>query len=214
MRIAHSVLTAFLVVSGIPSVCFGQIVIPYRPHEAVDRLDNPVPVATVTYPEDLIALAHPQPGDGFVLGAATLNLADRNHPVIAFTMTNAYPAPMPFSAINLVVYTVNVQPDSGDVVASCKTGFGRLSYWLPKSAVALRPGETVSVELPIGPQCAADAGPARGFLVSIRHDTFSPDASPALPWDAATPQQVSQQSRDEAARMVRAFEQLRSQPHQ
>lgn len=214
MRIAHSVLATLLVVSGVPSVCFGQIVIPYRPHETVDHLDKPVPVATVTYPGDLIALTDPRQGDGFVLGGAALDLTNRDRPTIAFTMTNTYPSPLPFSAINLVVYTVYLRPDNGDVVASCKVGFGRLSSWLPKSTVALRPGETVSVELPIGRQCGADQGPPAGFLVSIRHDTYAPDASPALPWDPATPEQNRQQWRAEDARMRRAFEQLRSQSQQ
>lgn len=61
--------------------CFARIVVRYHtPGMPVDHLDNPVPAATFTYPGDLIAVADPSQGNGFALGAATLNLPTATAP--------------------------------------------------------------------------------------------------------------------------------------
>jgi len=166
MRIAQSALIGVLLVP-IPSVSSAQVVIPYTRAEAnrVDRIDHAVPVATVIRSTDsAIALPYPEPGDGFVLGAAKLDLKDSDRPMVAFTMTNAAQAPMPLSDVIADVFRVNSRTEDGRIAIACMTG-----PWLGKPGrgdTALQPGTTVTVEVPIAGRCPA-LGETVGFLVYL-----------------------------------------------
>ena len=72
MRTTYTVPATVLLLSAFPSVSVAQIVVPYRAGNHVARLNHGVPVATVTPPDDGIAVADPKPGIDHVLGAATV----------------------------------------------------------------------------------------------------------------------------------------------
>ena len=200
MRMQTAVLT-LLVTSAVPSVGFAQLVIPYTQSydNLVDRLDHVLPVATVTRPVDGIALADPHPGDGFVLGGATLDLKNPDRPVVAFTMTNATEMPILLSTVYVHEVRVNLPSADGSVVVACST-----SPWLShpgQGDKALQPGATVSVRMPIAPRCGPTLGATVGFLVYLQAGGPS-FAESRSTWD------------QHHAMLRKAFEQLRSQAQQ
>jgi hypothetical protein len=170
MRIAQSALV-FLLLATAPSESFAQIVIPYKDADnrhTAGRLDHAVPVATVIRSTDsAIALPDPEEGDGFVLGAAKLDLKDPEHPMVAFIITNAAQTPMPLSTVWVKEVRVNSRAEDGHIVMGCSTG-----PWLGtpgRGDTALQPGATISVEMPIAPRCPA-LGETVGFLVYLHSD--------------------------------------------
>jgi hypothetical protein len=171
MRIAQSALMGVLLVT-ISSVSSAQVVVPYTKEAAnlVDRLDHAVPVATVIRSTDtaiaLPELPHSEPGDGFFLGAAKLDLKNPDRPMIAFTMTNAAQTPMSLNDVIADIYRVNSRAEDGRIAIACMTG-----PWLGKPGrgdTVLPPGTTVSVEVPIAPRCGPGMGETVGFLVYLR----------------------------------------------
>lgn len=168
MRIVYSVLAAFLAVSALPSVCFAQVVIPYPEtanHGAT--LEGIVPVATVTVPAEAIALDRPQQGHDFVLGGASLDLKDRAHPMIVFTISNATQTAIPLSKVGFRSVGVNSRVANG-------LADGRLSFscavWSQLSEPGpadrtLEPGAAITVSLP-APMCPV-LGENVGFIVFL-----------------------------------------------
>jgi hypothetical protein len=158
MRIMKAAVLTLLAASAGPSVGFAQIVIPYTKAEEshVDRLDHAVPVGTVTRTGDPIALATPQPGDGFVLGAAKLDIKDPDHPMMVFTIGNGSGAPIPLSSVMVHVATVNTRvDDSAALIVACGYGFGaRLTdimtvHHAVSGDTTLRPGTTLTLAMPV-----------------------------------------------------------------
>ncbi|HEY3886408.1 MAG TPA: hypothetical protein VGL62_14440 [Vicinamibacterales bacterium] len=178
MRIACSAVFSVLAIGAAPSVGYAQIIIPYSPRQAesVDRVDQPVPVATVTPAGDPIALAHPRRGNGFVLGAATLDLKDPDRPMIAFSIGNPTDSPVLLSTVYVDSVRVNQRADNGTLVLLC-----RFSPWLSRPGDAnetLPPGAAVSVAMPIAPPCAPSAGATAGFLVYLESGVTYPRPDP------------------------------------
>lgn len=177
MRIMQAAVLTLLVASAVPSVGFAQIVIntPHRWNH-VDRLDHVLPVATVTRTGDSIALVKPQQGDGFVLGAAKLDIKDPDHPMIVYTISNGSETPIPLSRVDVHVVTVNaLVDDSAALSVPCNYG-GRLTSMMTESQrksedTTLRPGAAVTLAMPVGPRCGPDRDgrprPNVGFLVHL-----------------------------------------------
>jgi hypothetical protein len=202
MRKTYSVFATILLLSSVPSVSFAQIVVPYGSDgNHVARLDHVVPVATVTPPGDAITLADPKPGDDLVLGAATLDIKDPNHPMIVFTVSNGTERPIPPSGVDVHVASIYAGKDGQPMVSLC--GYmGPLSNLLNQRGssgignATLAPGATVTMSMPVGPStCSRSGGPNVGFLVHL-----TSGGHPALP--------------DRVARLRRALEALRSQAQQ
>lgn len=175
---------ATLLLSAVPSVSFAQIVVPYRQPAGpvIARLDHVVPVATVTPPGDAFALANPKPGIDFVLGAATLDIRDPDHPMIVFAVRNGTESPIPPSSVHVQVGTVYARRDGSPAVNIC--GYtGRLSGLLDhhgSSGVAnatVAPGATVTMALPVGASNCVVGRPnvPLGFLVHLTSDGQIPN---------------------------------------
>lgn len=164
MRIA---LSAFATLAlAIPSVCFGQIVIPYPgSFYRVDRPDHPIPIATVTPAGDVIGLDGAHQYGTFVIGAATLDLKDPNHPMIAFTLMNPTALPILLSSVYVDDVRANLR-DTGDLVLMCRS-VPRLSHAGPADKT-LQPGTWINVEMPIPPACGWNVGETAGFLVYLK----------------------------------------------
>jgi hypothetical protein len=217
MRIAYSAFVALMLVSAVPSVSFAQIVIPYSDADVrnVDRLDHPVPVATVVpATESVIALDHPKTGDGFVLGAAKLDLKDPDHPMVVFSMTNAAQTPMMLSTVLVDILRVNSRAEDGAISIKCRTG-----PWLSRQGrgdTALQPGATITVEAPIAGRCPA-LGETVGFLVYLQSDgraIVHAEVETIHALDAANPDRVGPYRLprwvEENENLHKAFETLRS----
>ncbi|HEX5473069.1 MAG TPA: hypothetical protein VFX12_00295 [Vicinamibacterales bacterium] len=183
-----------LVACTVPSVSFAQVVIPC-PAGREAPLDHVVPVATVSRPGDAMALADARQGDGFVLGAATLDLKDPACPRVAFTITNPTQRAIPWQDVTLHAVRVNAAPEDGALRIACSWTLSMIR-WEPKDS-AVQPGSTATLEMPIAGGCRA-LGSTVGFLVSIRSDGTFWGGSRAA-WH------------EENARLRRAFETLRSQ---
>lgn len=163
MRFALSVLAVLLLS---PSFAVAQIVISTPPLNALDRLDHVVPVATVTRSGDPIVLANAQPGDGFVLGAAQLDLTDPTFPKIAFTITNSTAAPQ--SLDNVSIDNVRVTSVSGSGFRFlCRTVV--FSVGRSANGATWQPGATVTIKMGVAPNCNRTQE-TLGFLISVRGD--------------------------------------------
>ena len=178
MRCVHTAVLTLLAASAVPSVAFAQIVIPYRNFHSADRLDHALPVATVTRTGDPIALVSPQAGDGFVLGAATLDLKDPDHPMIVFAISNGREMPIPLSRVGVNVRAVNAPADDGALLFVCGYSGYLTNIMMAHRAVSvdttLQPGATLTVAMPVGPHCHPYAdgrqqGPLVGFLVHLEY---------------------------------------------
>ncbi len=206
MRIAYPAVLTLVVVTMVPSVSFAQIVIPYTEAEGnhTDRLDQVLPAATVTRSTDAITLADPHQGDGFVIGAAKVDIKDPDHPMLVITIGNGSETPIPLSSVGIHVATVNASMgDSAALYVSCGYA-GRLDSFVRRAGspiTTLQPGATVTMAMPAGPHCGPDRNgprPAVGFLVHV-----SSDGTGAALVDLA-----------EDALLRSAFEKLRSQAQQ
>jgi hypothetical protein len=203
MRMTSSVLATILLLSAVPSVSVAQIVVPYRPDgNHVARLNHVLPVATVTPPDDGIALADPKPGVDLVLGTAKLDIRDPDRPMIVFTVSNRTETPIPPSRVDVHVASVYAGKDGEPRVSLC--GYmGSLQSMLvnnPRSSgienATLAPGATVTMTMPVGPSpCILSGAPSVGFLVHL--------TSNGLPARS-----------DSVARLRRALELQRSQAQQ
>ena len=191
MRIASPVLAGLLVSVAVPSASFAQVFnIPVPAPNAVARLDQIVPVATVTRTGDPIGLGNAQVGDGFVLGAAKFDLTDPSYPRIAFTITNA--TGMPIALANISVDDVRVTaPPQGRPAFVCKAVAFSLGRWA-KPGASIQPGAAVTAEIGTAPQCLPGQD-TLAFLLSIRGD-------------GTQFQQI-----EEKALLAKAFEQLRAE---
>lgn len=198
MRTTYTVLATMLLLSAFPSVSVAQIVVPYRAGNHVARLNHGVPVATVTPPDDGIALADPKPGIDHVLGAATLDIRDPDHPMIVFTVSNRTEAPIPPGSVDVHVASVYTNRHGEPTVNICGyMGSLQGMLTLPGSSgvgnATLAPGATVTMTVPVGPSpCLVSGAPSVGFLVHL-----TSNGVPAL--------------HDRVARLRRALEALRSQ---
>lgn len=184
MRMTYSAVGTILALSSIPSVSFAQIVVPYpqaKPNH-VARLDHAVPVATVTPPGDAITLANPKPGAGFVLGTATMNMKDPDHPMIVFRVSNGSESAIPPSNVVLHVLTVYARRDGSPTVNIC--GYmSPLSGLLDRPGSAgrqsatMKPGVTITMAVPTGPSNCVVGRPSvpLGFLVGLTSDGQIPD---------------------------------------
>jgi hypothetical protein len=207
MRIAYSAFATMLLVSAVPSVSFAQMLVPYTQVEAsrVARLDHVVPVATVTPPGDAITLADPKPKPDvdLILGTATLDIRDPDHPMIVFTVSNGTDGPIPPSSVHVHVATVYASRDGAPVVSLCGYSGSLQSLLLnhPGSSglvnPTLAPGAKVTMAIPVGPTNCAVGRPnvPLGFLVHLSSDGYR-----AL--------------HDRTARLRRALEAQRSQAQQ
>lgn len=201
MRTTYSVFAAMLLLSATPSISFAQIVVAYGNANHVAPLKHLVPVATVTAPDEAIALADPKRGVDFVLGSAQLDIKDPNHPMIVFTVTNRTDRPIPPTSVNIQVASV-FERDGQPRISICGS-YGVLQNMLrnnPGSSAietaTLAPGATVTMAMPVGPSpCLVAGGPSIGFLVHLTSDRV-----PGL--------------RDNLPRLRRALEALRSQAEQ
>ena len=194
MRIASPVVAGLLVSVAVPSASVAQVFnIPVPAPNAVARLDQVVPVATVTRTGDPIGLGNAQTGDGFVLGVAKLDLTDPSYPRIAFTMTNATAMPIPFALVSVNNVRVTAAPQ-GRPAFVCKAVAFSLGRWARPGAT-IQPGATITAEMGIAPECLPGQD-TLAFLLSIRGD-------------GTQFQQI-----EEKALLGKAFEQLRAQvPH-
>lgn len=173
MRIAYSVFGTLLMVSAIPSVSFAQVVIPYERDTANQAapLERIVPVATVTLPAEAIALNDPQVGHGFVIGAANLDLKDRAHPMVVFTISNTTQTAIPLSNVGFRSVRVNLRVADSRPSFSCGV-WSQLSQPGPGDR-ALPPGAAITVTMPVAPMCP-ELGETVGFLVFLEMTPKSP----------------------------------------
>ncbi len=174
MRIAYSAFATMLLVSAVPSVSVAQILVPYTKLAAsrVARLDHVVPVATVTPAGDAITLADAKPDVDLVLGTATLDIRDPDHPMIVFTVSNGTERPIPPSSVEVHVATVHASRDGAPMVSLCHYSGSLQSLLLnhPGSSglpnATLAPGAKVTMAMPVGPSNCAVGRPnvPLGFL--------------------------------------------------
>jgi hypothetical protein len=211
MRIAYPTFAALMLAGAVPSVTFAQIVVPYGKADHVDRLDHVLPVAVVTRSGDAIALTDPKPGAGFVLGAATLDITDPEHPRIVFTVGNATQTAIPLSRVHVHVATVNALADDESALFVPCGYSGWMSSLLRRAGsgvTVLEPGATLTLAVPVGPHCGPDKDgrprPNVGFLVHLGSDGTPWVAGPRAEWGPA-PSQLA-----EDALLRSAFGQLRS----
>ena len=188
-----------------PSASLAQIVVPYPQSRAgvFTRVDHVVPVATVTPPGDALTLVNPKPGVDHVLGTASLDIRDPDHPMIVFTVTNGTERPIPPGSVSLHVATVYPRRDGAPMVNIC--GYtGRLSVLLTQHGssglanASVAPRATVTMAMPVGATNCVVGRPnvPLGFLVHLTSD----GQVPAL--------------HDSVARLRRALEAQRSHAHQ
>jgi hypothetical protein len=175
MRTAYSAFVVLLVVGAFPSVSFAQGAIPYTREGTshVDPAEGSVPVATVTLPAEAIALDHPQMGHGFVVGAATLDLKDRQ-PVVVFKISNVAETAIPLSEVGFRSVRVNSRVEDGRLFVSC----GVWSHLSQPDAgdKALQPRASITVSVPVPPMCPGRAETV-GFLVYLESVKPSPTSA-------------------------------------
>jgi hypothetical protein len=207
MRIAYAALMSLLL-AAVPSVGFAQVVIPCSPQAASrdGAIKDVVPAATVTRLGDAIGLADARQADTFVLGAATLDMKDPACTKVAFTMTNATDAPISLTNVSLHGVRVNSRPEDGRLKTACSISVPSVDHRFLKDDT-LRPGATVTVEMPIALGCPA-LGKTVGFLVSIRSDGTQWFDGKRVEW-GPDPAYVQ-----EDALLRKAFEKLLSQAQQ
>ena len=168
MRIAWLALVSSLTVATLPVPRSAQEVLtPFeRPLHYEQRLDRPVPVATLSPIGQPMALAGAQrvegPPEPFMLGAATLDLSDRSRATLVFAMTNATDAPIPRNTVVIEEYSVMVRPGGEFVFPS----IGGLLAPRGKPTQMWRPGETITVQIPISP--VPKDGTLQAFLVLVQ----------------------------------------------
>lgn len=176
MRRACSGIVTLLAMCAVPPIDGAQqavTVFDNTPHDR-QRLEHPVPVATVSRVGDIVALGDARivpnpPGEPFVVGAATLNVSDPSHPRIGFTMTNTTPQPVDLSAVFVEANTMGA-----DIQGNIRP-LGGLSGLAgsPSGTEQLQPGATITVAMPIPPMavsaCYLDDkyGKRWGFLVLV-----------------------------------------------
>jgi len=192
MRIASSAFALFVVTIAVPSVGVAQVLTPFSPMEfsPVQRdtqsLDRVVPVATVNLVGDVVRLADPldvqdPSGEPFVLGAASLDLRDRSHVTIAFTLTNGSSQPILWNTVEFRVERVTPVPLDDQMKGAPDLFFCPLSRrglaGLPQEM--WQPGAIVNVEVPIAGDCLrrAEAADPLGFLVYAGRSLPHPDLS-------------------------------------
>lgn len=182
MRIAYTLVLAVVTVSALSSVAFAQVVIPCVAQSDEETLDHTrvVPVATVTRDREAVGLAKPQPGDGFVLGTATLDQKDPACTKIVFTLTNPTPTPISLATVSLHSFRVKGD-DNGRLHWGCSytiPGVGR--PYLKSDFGTLQPGATVTVEMEIAPRCGTNAGETAAFMVTVGTAGLPPVPQPAF----------------------------------
>jgi hypothetical protein len=186
MRIVHTALMSLLLSSASPSISVAQVLFPFegKPWPRYDeRLDRPVPVATVSRVGDFFALADARivedgHGEPFVLGAATLDLRDPAHAKVVFTMTNTTGTPVLFKDVMIHEVALCAVPRRDGLYTFPQVGAR------PADGVhdprEFQPGEKVTVQIPIPPSCGKAAEPL-GIVVSVgRPGPGQWSSSPAL----------------------------------
>ena len=125
-----------------------------------------MPVATISPVGQPMALAGAQrveaPPETFMLGPATLDLSDRSRPNLVFAMTNASDAPIPRHTVVIEEYSMVLRTDGGFLFPS----LGGLLAPRGRPAQMWRPGETITVQIPISP--VPKDGKLEAFLVLIQ----------------------------------------------
>ncbi|HEU4890003.1 MAG TPA: hypothetical protein VFT47_00540 [Vicinamibacterales bacterium] len=168
MRIACATFVSWLMVTALPGTLSAQeVVTPFeRPPNSEERLDRGVPVATVAPIGQPIALPAARrietPPDTFMLGAATLDLSDPSRANLVFAMTNVSDAPIPKDTVVIEEYSVMLHPDVGFLFPS----LGGLLEPRGRPARPWRPGETITVRIPISP--VPKDGTLQAFLVLVQ----------------------------------------------
>jgi hypothetical protein len=166
MRIAHTTAIALLLAGAISSASSAQVLTPFQTPKADQRLDQAVPVASVSLIGEPIALADARPvqdptGEPFVLGSAMLDMRDPAHAKFVFAMTNASDVPIPWEKIELDYVRAQWNPDND------RFFFGTGIYGAAGHHGTWQPGSTVTVQLPI-PLDSPKMGPLQGLLVLVK----------------------------------------------
>lgn len=183
----RSVCAAFMTL-----VLIGQAVTPFSVTPGyVQHLDRRVPVATVAPIGQPMALAGalrvetaPEP---FVLGAATIDLGDPSRAAVVFTMTNATDTPIRRNTVVIEEYSVMIRPETREFFFPSLGG--RLEP-PGMTSTAWRPGQQITVRIPISP--VPKDGALQGFLVLVQTDD--------------TPRRAG----GDSALLIRAFERLKA----
>ena len=167
MRITRSAVGMLLTMSALAVSDQTQVVTPFEmPAGYKQRLDHAVPVATVTRMGQPIALAGAKAVttamEPFMLGPATLDLRVPSHATLVFTMTNATDTPILRHNVLIEEYSVTVRADDDEFLFP--TIGGHLES--PESRTTWRPGETITVQLPISP--VPEGARLQAFIVLIQ----------------------------------------------
>jgi hypothetical protein len=186
MRIAEATLMSLAVAVAVPSGAGAQVLTPFlgNPWPLYDeRLDHPVPVATVSRVDDLVSLSHPRTvqdglGEPFVLGDASLDLRDPAHAKVVFTMANATQAPLLLD--DVVIHEVRLcsLPDRSHPFAYPQVG-GRGDGF--HGTAELQSGERVTAEIPVPPNCQGKGTDTVAILVRVgRPGPAEASSTPAI----------------------------------
>jgi hypothetical protein len=153
MSIASQAVMSWLLLCAVPSVGLTQVLTPFGDVARFDtRLDHVVPVAAAAYLDGPIALTDARPvadppDEPFVLGSATLDLRDPSHAKVVFTMKNATERPIPWNTVELQEVRGGFSEDYGRFAFACSMSARADRYG------AWEPGATVTVQIPIAPNC-------------------------------------------------------------
>lgn len=159
MRVLQTALLSLVLASAVPSVSFAQFPLtPFdeNPWPIYDQhLDRPVPVATVSRVNDIVALAGARVvddghGEPFVLGAASLDVHDPAHAKVMFAIANASDSPIPLDDVVINEMNLCSIPDRDHPFGFPLAG-GRAGGF--HGTGQLQPGERVTIQIPIPPSC-------------------------------------------------------------
>lgn len=186
MRAVPATTLTLLLISAAPSISFAQVLTPFDSFPSPpynERLDHPVPVATVARVGDIIALdggrtVEDGRGEPFVLGAATLDLRDRAHAKILFTMANATETPILLDDVVVQEARFCSVPGQNHPVGFPFVG-GRAGGF--HGAEELPPGGRVTVQIPVPPNCAGKGVDTVGIVVRVgRPGPHESSSSPSI----------------------------------
>jgi hypothetical protein len=172
MRIVHIALMSLVLGTAIPSVGFAQVLTPFEgkpwPRYS-ERLDHPVPVATVSRVGDFFTFAGARivedgHGEPFVLGGAAVDLRDPSHAKVVFTISNVTETPIRFVDVMIHETTLCSIPDRNHPFAFPQVGARPADGF--DDPREFQPGEKVTVQIPIPPSCAKGSEPL-GILVKV-----------------------------------------------